>query len=59
MGKGRESHRQQAALGNEQKKWKKHFLGFPGGSVVKNLPANATDTSLISDPGRFHIPQSN
>ena len=26
--------------------------GFPGGSVVKNLPANAGDTSLISGPGR-------
>ena len=27
--------------------------GFPGGSVVKNLPANAGDVSLISDLGRF------
>ena len=26
--------------------------GFPGGSVVKNLPANAGDTGSISDPGR-------
>ena len=28
-------------------------LGFPGVSVVKNLPANAGDTGLISGPGRF------
>ena len=27
-------------------------LGFPGGSVVKSLPANAGDTGLISGSGR-------
>ena len=27
--------------------------------MVKNLPANAGDTSLIPDPGRSHLPQSN
>ena len=26
-------------------------LGFPGGSAVKNLPANAGDTGLISGMG--------
>ena len=29
------------------------YLGFPGGSVVKNLPANARDTGSISGSGRF------
>ena len=29
--------------------------GFPGGSVVKNLPANAEDMGLIPDPGISHI----
>ena len=29
------------------------FKGFPGGSVVKNLPANAGDVGLISGLGRF------
>ena len=33
--------------------------GFPGGSVVKNLPANAGDTATIPGPGRSHMPQSN
>ena len=28
-------------------------MGFPGGSVVKNLLANAKDAGSISDPGRF------
>ena len=28
------------------------FPGFPGGAVVKNLPAKAGDTSLISGLGR-------
>ena len=27
-------------------------LGFPGGSVVKNLPANAGDSGLIPGSGR-------
>ena len=27
--------------------------------MVKNLPANAGDTSLIPGPGRSHVPQSN
>ena len=28
-------------------------MGFPGGSVVKNSPANARDTGSISGLGRF------
>ena len=32
---------------------------FPGGAVVKNLPANARDTGLIPGPGRSHMLQSN
>ena len=28
------------------------FMDFPGGSVVKNSPANAGDVSLIPGPGR-------
>ena len=31
---------------------------YPGGPIVKNLPANARDIRLIPSPGRFHIPQS-
>ena len=34
-------------------KWK--LLGFPGGAVVKNLPANAGDTGLSPGPGRPHM----
>ena len=30
--------------------------GFPGGSVVKNLPANIGDTDSNSDPGKSHMP---
>ena len=32
---------------------------FPGGSVVKNLPANAGETGSIPGPGRSHMPRSN
>ena len=33
------------------------WLGFPGGSVVKNLPANAGDTGSILGSGRFPAPE--
>ena len=38
--------------------FKKSVVGFPGGAVVKNPPANAGDTG--SKPGlrRSHMPQS-
>ena len=32
---------------------------FPGGTVVKNLPASAGDTGSSPGPGRSHRPQSN
>ena len=35
------------------------FRDFPGGVVVKNLPANAGDTDLSPGPGRSHMPRSN
>ena len=40
--------------------WHKHSpsRGFPGGSLVKNLPASAGDTGWISDLGGPHIPRS-
>ena len=34
-------------------------LDFPGGPVVKNLPASARDTSPILGPERFRMPQGN
>ena len=37
---------------------KKH-VGFPGGAVVKNPPANAGNTGSSPGPGRSHMPQSN
>ena len=33
------------------------YLGFPGGSVVKNLPANTGDTDYIPNPGSCHMPR--
>ena len=36
---------------------KRHFGGFPGGSVVKNLPANAGDTGSFPGLGRSHMPR--
>ena len=32
---------------------------IPGGTVVKNLPANAGDMGSSPGPGRSHMPQSN
>ena len=34
------------------------LLGFPGGAVVENLPANAGDTGLSPGLGRSHVPRS-
>ena len=34
-------------------------MGFPGGAVVKNPPANAGDMVSSVGPGRSHMPQSN
>ena len=35
------------------------ILGFPGGAVVENLPANAGDTGSSPGLGRSHMPRSN
>ena len=37
----------------------KKVLGFPGGAVVKNLPANAGDMGSSPGLGRSYMPQSN
>ena len=37
----------------------KGLLGFPGGAVVENLPANAGDTGSSPGLGRSHMPRSN
>ena len=34
------------------------LLGFPGGAVVENLPANAGDTGSSPGLGRSHMPRS-
>ena len=34
-------------------------LGFPGGAVVENLPANAGDMGSSPGLGGSHMPQSN
>ena len=39
-------------------KYKSKWMDFPGGTVVKNPPANAGDTGTSPGPGRSHMPQS-
>ena len=39
-----------------KQKWR--LSGFPGGSVVRNPPANAGDMSAIPGPGRPYLPWS-
>ena len=36
-----------------------YVLGFPGGTVVESLPANAGDTGSSPGLGRSHMPRSN
>ena len=40
------------------KNFQNSIEGFPGGSVVKNPPANAGDTGSIPSLGRFYMLQS-
>ena len=47
------------AHGVTKKIKKKKKKGFPGGTVVKNPPANVADTGSSPGLGRSHIPQSN
>ena len=37
----------------------KKSKGFPGGSVVKNLPANAGDIDSTPGSGIYHMPGDN
>ena len=37
----------------------RNLLGFPWGSVVKNLPANTADMGSIPGLGRPHMQESN
>ena len=41
----------------EDKKKKSSRTRFPGGSVVKNLPANAGHVGSIPGPGRSRVPR--
>ena len=44
----------------QSRKWiLKCLLGFPGGAVVENLPANAGETGSSPGLGRSHMPRSN
>ena len=49
-------------LGTEEQilwTFKAHLRDFPGGTVVKNPPANAGDTGSSPGPGRSHMPWRN
>ena len=46
-------------LQSHDKTLKDGELGFSGGAVVRNPPANAGDTGLSPGPGRSHMPQGN
>ena len=35
------------------------YRGFPGGSVIKNLPASAEDMGFIPDPRSPHMLRNN
>ena len=44
---------------DETESFKDMARGFPGGTVVKNLPANAGDMGLNPGQGRSHMLRSN
>ena len=60
--KGRPLGRRKVMLGGNMdstKEWRTLVLGFPGGAVAKNLPANAGDTASSPGTGRSHTLRSN
>ena len=44
---------------NKSSSIKRDMWGFPGGTVVENLPANAGDTGSSPGLGRSHMPRGN
>ena len=55
--KGPKSHDENIVISAEDA-IKKLQGGFPGGTVVENLPANAGDTGSSPGLGRSHMPRS-
>ena len=47
----------EASISIKTLKKNKQSRDFAGGSVVKNVPTNTGDTSLIPGPGRSRMPQ--
>ena len=58
-GQGTTPHRPQPRPSAARQIILKKSRDCPGGSVGKNLPANAGDTGLIPGPGRSHTPRGN
>ena len=50
---------EEVSLYKSQAQQEDSVLGFPGGAVVENLPANAGDTGSSPGQGRSHMPRSN
>ena len=49
-----------SSVGSTQVRRNKNYSrGFPGGTVVENLSADAGDTGLSPGLGRSHMPRSN
>ena len=63
-GKGRGTRGKTAGVPGGEKEYTRHLkakqesAGFPGGTVVKNPPANAGDMGSSPGPGRSHMPRS-
>ena len=57
--KRRKTTQAQPSFLNQKLLLKNPTWDFPGGTVVKNPPANAGDTGSSPGPGRFHMPWSN
>ena len=58
---GQQAHEKMFSITNHQGNANQNHneWGFPGGAVVKNLPANAGDMGLSPGPGRSHMSRSN
>ena len=48
-----------AREGLTEMSFRRYLWGSPGGSTIKNPPANAEGMGSVPDSGRSHMPRSN
>ena len=59
MERGKRDETTLAREGLSEMSFRKDLWGSPGGSIIKNPPANVKGMRSVPDSGRSHTPRSN